>query len=348
MLNFFGGKKKYTFCYPPTIDFSWMQQRPQKLMKAFAEMGHTVYYCQNFQQRKGVKPYLIQENLFLCPDPELIKDKIDVLWIGNPGIVDQFVGKYNEKLVVYDCVDDFYKAWGPCEDMLTRKADIIITTADILYNRKCAQKGEEDVYLIPNAVSKYSFDAITDKPALFDMEHLTGKVRIGYAGALADWFDYDLLINLSYLFYKFDFVLIGAEFHKMPNSIKNGEYPNIHWLGLKSHKNLKYYIDTFDVCLIPFLRNEITEATDPVKLYEYLALGKPTVATRLKTINKFRNISYLADGFAEFAQQINLALTQRGEPWKSARVDFVKELTWHHRAAEALRIIDAEFKKRGC
>jgi glycosyltransferase involved in cell wall biosynthesis len=343
----FNKQKRYKIVYPPTIDYNFMTQRPQKIMKSIAELGHTVYYCQNFQQRKGVKPYPIQENLFICPDPDLIKDNIDVLWIGNPGIQDKFIGKYREKLVVYDCVDDFYKAWGTCEDMLTRKADIIFTTCNILYERKCAQKGEDMVYLIPNAVTRDFFD-LSNKPALFDMEHLKRKVRIGYAGAMADWFDYDLLLNLAGLFNKFDFVLIGCEFHKMPEGIKNNECPNIHWLGVKPHSKLKFYLDALDVCIIPFRRNEITEATDPVKLYEYLALGKPVVATCLKTMNNFKDIVYLADGYAEFAQQINLALFQKGEPWKSRRIDFVKNCTWHDRAEEAMRIIGSELKNRGC
>ena len=56
----------------------------------------------------------------------------------------------------------------------------------------------------------------------------------------------------------------------------------------------------FDVCIIPFKRNAITDAVDPVKLYEYLSVGKPVVATTLKEIEIYRDVITLADGVAEF------------------------------------------------
>jgi len=307
-------------------------------MTAFAELGHKVYYCQNFQQRKGIKPYEIKKNLFICPDPNLIEDNIDILWIGNPGIQNEWIGKYKEKLVVYDCVDDFYKFWGSNEDMLTRKADIIITTSKILYDRKIKQKGE-DVYLISNGFNE-DFLNVDNKPFLEDLSKYEGKIKIGYIGALANWFDYELLFNLAFLFNKYEFILIGQEFHTMPEGIKQEGYKNIHWLGLKPHSQLKYYINAMDVCIIPFKKNEITEATDPVKLYEYLAVGKPVVATRLTTIKNFESHVYLAEGFKEFTEKINIAMSERKEVDVNLRKNYIKQFTWKYRAQEAIKILN--------
>jgi len=337
-------KDKYTIVYPPTIDWDWMQQRPQRLMYALAQLEHKVYFCQNFKKRPGQKPYEIFPNLWLVPDPNLIQDEIDVLWIGNPGIQNEWIGKMHEKFVIYDCVDDFYKHWGGNEDLLTKKADVIVTTCKLLYDRKKKQKGDEDVHLIPNGFADSFYD-VSNPPELDDMKQFEGKKVIGYAGALANWFDYDLLFNLAGLFKNFEFVLIGAEFHDMPLGIKNGEYKNIHWLGLKSHDKLKYYIDRFDVCIIPFKRNEITEATDPVKLYEYLAVGKPVVAKDLRTIREvFIGNAYLADGYEEFAEKIQKALIKTSEEDIKERREFVKPFTWVERAKEAIRIIDRYLK----
>lgn len=332
--------KKYIIIYPPVIDWNWMKQRPQGLMSALAKLGNKVYYCQNLEKRVGVQPIEIENNLYLCYDPDLIDVSPDIVWLGNPGIQKEWVGKYKEKFLVYDCVDDFYKFWGHDEDELTDKADIIVTTSKILYDRKREKK--EKVYLVPNGVDSSFFKTERKDIVLDDIDiYNSSIVKIGYIGALANWIDYDLLFKLANFFGKFLFFLIGVEFHPIPIEIKNKKISNVIWLGLKSHDILKYYIDKMDICLVPFKKNEITEATDPVKIYEYLARGKAVVSTKLKTIEEnFNGLVYLSDDFSEFVENINLALTEIDCQEKiEKRISFAKKNTWDKRAEEVMNIL---------
>src|SRR5262249_19043243 len=88
----------------------------------------------------------------------------------------------------------------------------------------------------------------------------------------------------------------------------------------------------FDACVIPFLVNDITEATNPVKFYEYLYGGKPVVAPALTELLPYDQISYLARGHEEFLQQLDRALAEpAGDPGREARRRVAEENDWAHR-----------------
>jgi glycosyltransferase involved in cell wall biosynthesis len=335
------GLKKYKIVIPPIVDWAWMTQRPQGLAKAFAELGHTVYYCQNLNQNKGKKPEEILPNLFLCADIELIEDKVDIFWNSSPYMY-HMVCKWHERLSVYDCVDDFYKLYGKMEDRLTRDSDIIFATCNILYDRKVQQKGKDKVFILPNAydesLREYRDYEWLTVPA--DIGHFGDKKIIGYIGALADWLDYNMIKLLAQIFTWCEIVLIGCEFHPMPDWLKNKEVKNVHWLGLKPHEELPSYISAIDVCILPFLSNDTTNATDPIKLYEYLSFGKPVVAYKLDTIEKFKDVVFLAENHLQFIDYVQKALIFNSYKEEEKRIQYIDKFTWKYRAEEALRVIN--------
>ena len=105
--------------------------------------------------------------------------------------------------------------------------------------------------------------------------------RIGYAGALAEWIDLELWRPTARSFPEAEPGAGGAggrdrESTRRPSS---PELPNVHWLGAKPHDELPHYVAAMDVCLIPFRTTPLTRGVNPNKLWEYLALGKPVVAT---------------------------------------------------------------------
>ena len=91
------------------------------------------------------------------------------------------------------------------------------------------------------------------------------------------------------------------------------------------------YLYHFDVCLIPFKKNKITEAVDPVKLYEYFSLGKPVVARELNEIKTYRNYLYLYDTKEEFIKCIERALDEEDQELKERRKVIAKNNTWNER-----------------
>ena len=320
--------------YPPTIDFGWMVQRPQQLMKEFAKLGHTVYYCQQHLV-KGRKSQQIEPNLWLVWDKAYLPKTADVLWIGNPGIQHE-VTSYFAKFVVYDCCDDFHAHWGIKEDELTKKANIVVTTAQRIYDRKVAEKGNNKVFLIPNGVDISHFK-LGQYDVPIDLKKYKHKKTLGYVGALANWVDWDLVKQTAIKLNDWEIILVGPEFHKVPDHIKHTE--NIRLLGLKDYNSLPNYISNMDVCMIPFKINTITQATNPIKLYEYLACGKPVVTTDMNEIRRYSDIVSISKPEEDFAQKVMKALIENTPEKSKKRIERIQCETWSSRAEKSINII---------
>jgi glycosyltransferase involved in cell wall biosynthesis len=107
---------------------------------------------------------------------------------------------------------------------------------------------------------------------------------IGYVGGLHKFVDYGLLRDLARARPNWSWVFVGAIQAEISGLV---ELPNVHMLGQQQHPSLAHYIRQFDVCLIPYLNDPATATALPLKLNEYLALGKPVVSTELPAICAF-------------------------------------------------------------
>lgn len=158
-----------------------------------------------------------------------------------------------------------------------------VVTADEIEKDVTKKRGNEKLVFSCNGVD-YNHFANLDNEIELDEEFLSilneNKPIIGYYGALATWFDYDLLKYLAKQRPEYNFVLLGIKYDGSFDEANLAEYKNIHFLGAKDYFILPNYAKNFSVCTIPFLINSITNATSPVKLFEYMALEKPIVTTR--------------------------------------------------------------------
>jgi GT2 family glycosyltransferase len=108
---------------------------------------------------------------------------------------------------------------------------------------------------------------------------------------------------------------------------------NIHLLGEQPYENLHEYLSVFDVCIIPFIKNSLTDATNPVKLYEFLSAGKPIVATRLNEISIYQDYIHLAGTFGEWELAIKESLSEeKTDELLTHRYEFARSNTWKLRA----------------
>jgi len=142
-----------------------------------------------------------------------------------------------------------------------------------------------------------------------DLNGVQGPL-VGYIGALHQWVDVDLLLRVAQAMPDCQFVLVG------PLVCEIGELrtlPNVHWLGQKSHNEIPRYVRQFDACVIPYRQDAYTETSYPAKLNEYLALGKPVVATPLPELvdynREYGEILYLAADAPAFVSVLRQALT---------------------------------------
>lgn len=174
--------------------------------------------------------------------------------------------------------------------LLSSPAVLTVTTADQLYQHALETADASGIRLISNGAQCSDFrpDCETD-----DQEYLDWLkpdcIHVGYYGALASWIDYGLLERIAGED-QIQIILIGIEHD---DSLKKSgilEHDNVRWFGKKPYDRLPGYVHEFDVCMIPFLVNEITLATSPVKLFEYMAMGKPVVSTALPECMKYQEV----------------------------------------------------------
>jgi len=166
---------------------------------------------------------------------------------------------------------------------------------------------------------------------------------IGYYGALARWFDYDLLKQVALSRPHYRFVLIGPDYDGTLQKTDLLHIPNILWLGVKPYKELPHYLQYFDVATIPFVVNEITHATSPLKLFEYMAGEKPIVITPMRESMSYAGV-LIAENAEEFALQLDNALVKKNNAeYRLLLRKVALENTWDERARillEALEVIN--------
>ena len=246
-------------------------------------------------------------------------------------------------LVCYDCLDNFAafypdrrgKLLAAQENAMLDKAQVVFATDGSLEARcrgRCTQ-----VHLLPNAVDT-GFLKSPALPCPRELSSLPGPV-IGYVGTISHWVDLGLIRALAASRPGWSFVLVGpADNRAIPSGL-----PNLHFLGEKRHEELPAYLDRMDVCLIPFVPGELTHSVNPVKLYEYLARGKPVVATETRALRPFAGLCSLATGPGGFLAAIESALSQTGRAKtrvRRQRIAFAAENTWDHRVREVEKILE--------
>ena len=124
------------------------------------------------------------------------------------------------------------------------------------------------------------------------------------------------------------------------------QYPNIHFLGRKTLQELPNYVQAFDVCMNPQLFNNITRGNYPLKIDEYLAMGKPVVASRTKAMKLFEDYTYLADKPEDYPELVKKALAENNPDKENERIRFAQSHTWENCLLEINKAIESNYRKK--
>lgn len=191
-------------------------------------------------------------------------------------------------VVTYYCGADFSllandaRRVRQSEDELLRVADLVLATCPELFER--CRKYNRHVHAVPSVINLDQFELRVDIQSQPPIA-LAACPRpiIGYVGGLHRFVDYELLRELIAARPEWSFVFVGA------SSPDGGalEGPNVYLLGQRPHAELHRYIEEFDVCIVPYSNEQGTSTVVPMKINEYLALGKPVVSTELPTVRDF-------------------------------------------------------------
>jgi GT2 family glycosyltransferase/glycosyltransferase involved in cell wall biosynthesis len=347
------------------IDWDFRFQRPQQLGTQFGRHGHRVFYLSTTRflaeggpawdlarKAENVGELRIRSRRALdvyrggldAADLDVLAQSFEAL-AGDLAMGDAvclvqvpFWAPLAERLrdrlgwrVAYDCMDEWtnFPGFGAevlaREEALVRGADATIVSADRLWEK---WKGvAPHLVLAKNGIDSEHYRALYgENPLLAGARHPI----IGYYGALASWVDVPLVEKIVAAHPEATLVLAGGHFDVDLSALSRK--PNVRLLGQRPYAEMPQLLWSFDVCVIPFLVNDITEATNPVKFYEYLYGGKPVVAPALTELLPYAPLAYLARGHADFLAKLDAALLERADdPRREARRKVAQENDWAHR-----------------
>lgn len=343
-------------CFP-IIEWDFRFQRPQQLMSQFAQAGHRVFYVsQNFREHGGlyevsVKAPNIYEVSLFGPDRNVYTDSLsseDVsqlleslsalrrdLALGATAMVVQLpfwrplVKEARARFAwpfTYDCMDYHAGFSTNHADMLGEEKDLVRSADCVLLSSPFLEKevGREAhrSLLLRNACDYEHFAKVGEK-------NRSKTPKVGYYGAIAEWFDTDLLASLAERNPDWEFELVGSTFSADLSRLRG--LANLSMLGEQPYAELPRWLEQVDVLILPFKRTELTEATNPVKAYEILAAGKPLVSVPIAEMVQLAPLVALASSVGEFEVEIAKALAEDDPAAIARRRAFAQENTWRKR-----------------
>jgi len=250
-------------------------------------------------------------------------------------------------LVVYHCVDEHSAFPGlvspeivkAYDDELTRRADLVITTADNLRLSRSALNPH--TYTVLNAADVEIFRQALDPglPVPADLAALPTP-RLGVVGMHDSRLDVEALEALAQADPSWQVVLIGPLKAGQVDEARLRRWPNIHLLGEKKRPDLPGYLKGLAVALIPYVRGELTRNIFPLKLFEYLAAGLPVVAGGLPELRRYAGVIELAESSEDYPALVRKAIAEDGPEKRAARVALAEENTWDHRVEEISALVE--------
>lgn len=344
-------------------DFVW--QRPQHLLSRFAQHGRVFYVEDPFVHPDQAEPHLeiknrqnglkvvvphlpaglsleaselIQEDLLAR---FFVEQKIEryLFWYYTPMSLGRS-RSFQPLLTVYDCMDELAAfKFAPAElrareQELLRKADLVFTGGQMLYEAKSQQHA--DAHAFPSSIDKQHFGQARLPGADPADQAAIPHPRIGFFGVVDERLDLQLVSELATSHPEWQFVIIGPVVKIDSAALPRNQ--NIHYLGGKDYQELPSYLRGWDVATLLFADNESTKFISPTKTPEYLAAGKPVVSTPIRDVVRpygELNLVHIAADAPAFGAAITQALTQRTDAdWRRRTDEYLAtiswDLTWQH------------------
>ena len=352
----------------PVIAWSYRRQRPQQLATALARAGRRVFYGSIEGEGEPTEAVAVARGVTLTPisgvrreDPadrplegtaleralaSLAKARDRFELFETAVLVESpfwapLAARLRERFgwkIVYDCLDEHAafpanraSVLASAEEEILEAADLVLATSEPLRARLSRRR--PDTVLLPNAADAAVFGALAD-PA-----PSAGRLTVGYAGAVDEWFDFALVAAAARLRPNWRFEIVGAV--EGARSAASRLPENVLFLGERPYAEMPALRAKFDVEIIPFRLTPLTHATDPVKLYEALAAGRGVVATRMQALEPLaeRDLVRFAANADELVHQVASAAAA-GPAEIARRRAFARENTWDDRAADLSRRLE--------
>ena len=343
------------FCFKPMCRISEnlfvIQPPPHPLPTSISIlsrfMGKQIMYFSNYLgkifQAKWLKFYL--RRLDIMPT---------VLFLNHPSDL-HLAGHFGERVSCWRVYDElalgsagtnYSGVLNKVERKNTKRIDLVFASSQKQFkNRK---KTHSSISFIPNGCDfgsiRFAIDNNSNEP--HDIKVIP-RPRIGYVGTIDSRIDFSLLEHLAENCPDLSLVIIGWINWTVKDIMsKLTSYPNLFFLGTKTKREIPHYIEGFDVGLIPFKKNKMTDSMLPLKTFEYLACGLPVVTTALHELLPYSECLAVADNELEFSDLVARAIHDKSKERASKRISIARENSWEVRARQMGELISGQLSQK--
>jgi len=265
-----------------------------------------------------------------------------ITWFMVPHLA-SIVGRIGERLSVYYCIDDYGSLSDVNEtvvremdDETTRRADLVFIASGTLLEEKL--RLNPNTIVSPHGVDVAHFGRAQDDRLLIpsDTADFPGPV-VGFFGLIERRIDLELVDYLAQQRPNWTFILIGRV--ALPEQ-KTPHRPNIRFIGKRPYESLPAYGKQFDAAIIPYRQTKFNYHANPLKLREYLAMGKPVVTVSTPEIDKYAGVVEIAHSREEFLAKLDGILSRPSSPTEiRRRIECVAAESWDARLNTVLEIL---------
>jgi glycosyltransferase involved in cell wall biosynthesis len=269
--------------------------------------------------------------------------KAPVQWFYTPMAAPAMIGAFNERAIVYDCMDELSQfRFAPAE--LIDREHLLISEADVVFTggyklSESKSRFHSNVHFFGCGVDVAHFEKARSADTVIpDAIASLGASVVGYYGVIDERIDYALLAQLAKSLPDVAIAMVGPVVKVAPEELPQA--PNIHWLGQKDYAELPAIVKGFSVCLMPFALNEATEYINPTKTLEYMAAGKPIVSTAIAdVVRNFTPVVGVADGYDDFVNRVRLACNAPDAALIERGLEQARSNTWERIVCSMERIV---------
>ena len=276
-----------------------------------------------------------------------------LLWYYSPMDSSWSLGYFENRGVVYDCMDELSQFTGAPkalvlnESRLMEHADVVFTGGYELGDKK--RKQHDNVHTFGCGVEVQHFGKAQDPATAIppDIDFMSRPI-LGWFGVVDERVDYAMVGEMARMRPDWSFAMVGPVVKVDPNLLPHA--PNLYWLGGRDYQQLPHYCAAFDVNMMCFAINAATQYINPTKGLEYMATGKPIVSTHVRDVVKqWSDIVYLAKGAEEFVAQAQKAL-DRDNPDRNERVrrglELAQKCSWESTVRQMQDLIRQAITKK--
>ena len=349
------------------VNWYWIRQRPHIFAELLSKTAKLklLHFC---MFRKGHKsperaPDFLEASLLRVPDRLLQTFRLfgwinriviaaqvrsaarsiqpSIVWVTHP-IFYPAIARLSGCKIVYDCMDDHSQFSSAAaahlvelENALLARADLTIFSSQTLATRITARFRPDKYAVVNNGVSESlvrRLEAASEREASHPRNTIC---KMGYFGTISHWFDWPLIFSLLERFPNLHLELAG------PIEVEWVPHERVHYKGIFAAGDLANFVDECEFLVMPFIVNELIKSVDPVKLYEYIAYNKPSLAPRYPETERFSPWVSLYNSIDDAAETVDRLLrSHSGHAEIACKVAFLNENTWENRGAAVLKIID--------